>query len=213
MGWGGGRREGERGERERERERKGGREGGRKRREGKIDLLRFVTLLEINVTAFRPRALGTFLESCQGCEIQKNGKKEVLACTKCAKPCGAKVVSSMTFSDCSSKTFSNNAGTLECEASAAVVPAGSYEARYALCTWLVPGYPDPAFVPFGLSCRFCRMVDPETLECECARPDGSSTVSSVRCALSGDAPLRCGASVLEWQTPSVRCAGQRREPR
>ena len=41
-----------------------------------------------------------------------------------------------------------------------------------------------SWLRFFFSCRSCRMMDPDRLECHCAKEDGSSIVSSVRYALS-----------------------------
>ena len=85
--------------------------------------------LSIKVKKSFRRAFGAFLKSCSGCEIQRDGEQEVLVCTKCNKPCGAKVFSRTSFSDCRSKTFSNNAGSLECEEPAVAGLSGTFQAR------------------------------------------------------------------------------------
>lgn len=73
-----------------------------------------------NQEGLATRAFGSFLGSCSGCAV--DDEADVLSCTKCTKPCGAKVRSSIKFSECPSAAFGNNGGALSCED----LPGGTY---------------------------------------------------------------------------------------
>jgi len=133
-----------------------------------------------NQEGIESRARGSFRNTCSGCSI--DDQEEWLSCTKCAKPCGAKIPASVNYRDCESKYFANNDGELRCE----ILPPGRYLA----------------------SCENCQQMDiddAQVLSCKCYSGLGHEVAANIRldACSSGRFDNWNGNLVCEGQVPDL----------